>query len=412
MRFDFKKIILIIIFILIAIGFGFGLYYLFFRPISKEPLPEAGKEIVSPGILPPAGEGTGGIIVVPPSGESPEITPSLPVASDIAAGGETLVKSVIKEVVSSPILNKNTGEVFYYDKDKNEFYKINADGKRELLSERKFYQVENINWSPDKNKAILEYPDGNKILYDFEKDKQITLNKNWYDFSFSSSGNEIGLKIDSDDPNNRWLAKANADGTGLKMIEPLGENAQKVQVAWSPNNQVVAFSATGEDMGFDKQEILFIGFYGENFKSIVVEGRGFEGKWSPQGNKIIYSVWNADSGYRPTLWAVEAEGDNIGRGRKELDLQTWADKCVFSSDNKNIYCAAPKYLPEGAGLAPEIADRGDNFYKINLDRGVKTFLAEPSVGEYNVSDIFLSAEEDFLYFTDQNTGQLNKIQLK
>jgi len=69
-------------------------------------------------------------------------------------------------------------------------------------------------------------------------------------------------------------------------------------------------------------------------------------------------------------------------------------------------------MPEGAGLMPEVVVGADDFYKVDLDTGAKTFLAKPSVGQYNVTNIFLSPEEDFLYFTDKNSGQLYKIQLK
>ncbi len=409
--FNLKKIILIIVFILAASGMGFGLYYLFFKPALIQPPTEPNIPSEEPGVLPPVSEGTG----FPPAPATPKEQvkrPTLPIVSEIASGGETMVKSVVKEIVQTPILNEATGDILYYNKDKSEFYKIDANGRKELLSDKKFYQVEKINWSPNEDKAILEYPDGNKILYDFNTKVQVSLDKSWSDFSFSANGEEIGLKIDNSNPDNRWLSKANADGTGLKLIEQLGENGDKVQVAWSPNGQVAAFSATGEAMGFDRQEILFIGFNDENFKSIIVEGRGFKGQWSPQGDRIIYSVWNAESGFRPNLWAVGAEGDNIGAGRESLDLQTWADKCAFSADNQNIYCAVPRELPEGSGILPEIVNSPDDFYKVDLVNGVKTFLAKPSVGEYSADRVFLSPQEDILYFTDKNTGQIYKIQLK
>ena len=409
---NFKRIILITIFIFSAVGLGYSVYYFFFRPtFLPTNVPETNVNIEQPGVLPGAGTATSTKPGVSTT-ETPTTTPALPKISDIAAGGETRVRSVVKEVIQEPILNEKTGDILYYNKGKNEFYKIDSSGQKSLLSEKNFYQVQNIIWSSQRDRAILEYPDGNKILYDFTNDKQITLDKNWSDFSFSADGQTIGLKIDSDNSDNRWLAEMNDDGTGLKILESLGDNADKVQVALSPNNQVVAFSATGDAMGYDQQEILFIGAHGENFRSIVVEGRGFEGAWSPQGNRIIYSVWNSDSGYRPTLWTTEAEGDNIGKNRKSLDLGTWVDKCTFSSDNQNVYCAVPRELPEGSGMMPEVVTSGDDFYKINLDTGVKTFLARPDAGTFNVNSIFLSSEENFLYFSDKDSGQLYKIQLK
>ena len=145
-----------------------------------------------------------------------------------------------------------------------------------------------------------------------------------------------------------------------------GRNADKVVVNWSPNKQIVATTATGEPQGADKQEILFVGLQGENFKSIIVEGRGFESQWSGTGKKLLYSVYSARSDYKPELWIVNAEGDSIGTGRKMLNLNTWSEKCAFT-DDRFIYCAVPTQMQTGAGFAPGLADTtNDKIYKLTL----------------------------------------------
>ncbi|OQX71740.1 hypothetical protein B6D52_00510 [Candidatus Parcubacteria bacterium 4484_255] len=78
-----------------------------------------------------------------------------------------------------------------------------------------------------------------------------------------------------------------------------------------------------------------------------------------------------------------------------------------------MYCAVPKDLPEGAGLVKELAEGiRDDFYKINTETGNISFLAEGAMGGYNVENIYISEEEDYLYFTDADSHRLRYIQLK
>ncbi|NTU99327.1 hypothetical protein HGA64_04995, partial [Candidatus Falkowbacteria bacterium] len=264
-------------------------------------------------------------------------------------------------------------------------------------------------WSPNKNKAVLEYPDGANIIYDFDKQKQITLPSHWKDFSFSPSGDQIVFKSMGQDVDNRWLATVNEDGSQIKGVESLGNKDATVYSEWSPNNQIVAMFTEGKD--FNRQEVYFVGLNGENFKSTVVEGRGFEPKWSPQGSQLMYSVYSADTDMKPNLWVVDAQGDSIGNNRRNLNVNTWADKCNFSNGN-TAYCAVPRSLDEGAGLFPELKDNTvDDLYQIDVTTGNKKRVAVPQ-GDYTINNIMISQDQKYLYFTDKGTNQIHKINLK
>jgi len=301
----------------------------------------------------------------------------------------------------------------YYDSVSGQFYSVDTVGNKELLTEQIFYNLDKINWSPTKDKAILEYPDGFKIMYDFNKKRQYTLPKNWQDFSWNTTGTQIAFKSMSQYSENTWLAIASPDGTQAKPIEHMGDNADKVTVSWSPNNQVIAFSATGAPRGTWEQEMLLIGQHQENFRSLIIDGRGFEPKWSPQGDKVIYSVYSAQSGYLPRLYMVGAQGDKIGKDKEDLGLTTWAHKCTFSQNGETIYCAVPIDLPEGSGLVQELGDDSrDEFYKIDTLTGSVSFLAEGAMGGYNVQEMYLSNDETYLYFVDKSTQKLRYLRLK
>ena len=111
------------------------------------------------------------------------------------------------------------------------------------------------------------------------------------------------------------------------------------------------------------------------------------------------------------MWVVDANTDTIGQNRGSIDLQTWASKCTFAS-NSEVYCAVPNDLPQGAGLYPELADKTkDSLYKIDLSTGSKKLIAVPD-GSYNISQIMVPDNQDYLYFTDKFSGSIYKVKLK
>jgi hypothetical protein len=217
------------------------------------------------------------------------------------------------------------------------------------------------------------------------------------------------MKSMGQDESNRWLAVVNSDGTQVKGLEPLGDKDDTVFPAWSPNNQVAAVFTEGQD--FDNQEAYFVGLNNENFKSTVVPGRGFDPKWSPVGDKLLYSVYSTASDMKPGLWIVDAQGDNIGNNRINLNVNTWADKCSFT-DNTNLYCAVPNSLDQGSGLFPELGNNTtDSLYQIDVKTGNKKQIAIPQ-GDYTISNVTVTDDNQNLYFTDAKTNKIYKIKLK
>src|SRR5690606_15584135 len=100
------------------------------------------------------------------------------------------------------------------------------------------------------------------------------------DFDFNPTGTQIVAKSLGVDPDSRFLVTVNADGSGARPFQELGQNADQVQVAWSPNNEVLATATTGRRLDVDRQEVYFLGQYGQNFKSMVVEGLNFQPQWA------------------------------------------------------------------------------------------------------------------------------------
>lgn len=415
------KRLLAITLLIAAVGLvGYALYAVFFSaPTETVTPPVNGGVNGTGGSLPPAGTGgtgavpgTGGALPSPgtpttPGGASVTVQPTV---STVADGGVTLVTPIAVTSTVGASVGTN-GNLNYYSRDDGKFYRRSPDGTVTALSGKTFYNVDKAVFDPAGNRAILSYPDGAKTMYDFGTGTQVTLPKHWEDFQWAPEGGKIISKSLALDKDSRFLVVASPDGSGAKAIQELGDNANKVTVAWSPTNQVVALSATGEPCGFACEEIFLIGQNKENFKTIKAPGLGFTPQWTPSGKQLLFSVANDTSDWRPQLWIVDAEGDNIGANRRSINLNTWADKCAFADDT-TLYCAVPREIPRGAGLNRAVTTgTPDDLYSVNLATGLTRRIAVPE-GNRAMTNLQLSPNGQDLYFADGGTGFLYSIKLK
>lgn len=407
---DKKRLVLIIIFLTVCLALGTLMYVVFFKkaPLALLPTTPTTTTQKKPGELPSSGDRT--ITTQKPTSNQLPQTGGLRPGVAPEKKPRTPIEQVVQNSVVSPTVDAD-GNMKFYNKQDGRFYKMNAKGELVPMSDQVFFNVQNVTWSPKDEKSIIEYPDGSNIFYDFNEKKQVTLPKHWEEFSFQGDGTSIAAKSEGLSPENRWLVTADPDGKNIKLIEPMGENGDKVQVGWSPNKQIIATTRTGDPQGSDREEVLFVGLHDENFRSMTVEGRGFQSAWSPEGDKMIYSVYSARSDFKPELWVVNAEPGTIGNERKLLDVNTWPQKCAYS-DDRYLYCGVPKNLKTGAGIAPSVADDSpDNFYRIDTQTGAKTEITVENNGQV-VDKMFLGEDGKTMYFTDKRRPGIFKVPLQ
>lgn len=409
---DKKRIALIIGFILVTIGLGIALYYVFFAPKSALAPDQPGGPsqngqfpTANDGTLSPVDTGTGSSGLPTSNNSASQNPPSQPAQTDTTP---PLVTKVVNAPIQNVSVGKNGGARLYNESD-GKFYRVDANGKMQALSDTTFYGVSSVAWSPVQDEAIIEYPDGANIYYNFQTKKQVTLPAHWEQFDFAADGSQIVAKSLAFSEENRWLITSDPQGNSIKPIEPLGANASKVIVDWSPSGEALALARTGDPIEADRQEVLFVGQYGENFKSLIVEGRDLRTEWSPTGQKLLHSVYSARSGYIPELWIANASGDAIGSGRKLLGVNTWADKCAFS-DDRYVYCGVPTSIEKGAGFVPALADSTpDTIVRVDTQTGLKQSIKTDGV--HTVDTIFVGDNGKTLYFTDKTQSGLFSVGL-
>ncbi|HWR00092.1 MAG TPA: hypothetical protein VN397_04595 [Candidatus Methylomirabilis sp.] len=398
-----KRILFVVFFLLFSAGVAVGIYLVFFRakPVPVQPEIPPGFE----GALPGAGPAVPGAPTVP--GVPGALPPAGAVPGAVAPGEAAPPQTVLlRDGVTQGVSPSSDGTgARFYNPDDSKFYRVRPDGATEALSDATFPNLDSVSWGNSTDQAILTFPDGAKIHYDFRTKTQTTLPKHWQSFNFAPDDTQVVAKSEALTPASRFLIVADPNGNNSQAIELLGNNADKTFPHWAPNNQIIAYATVGESKGFDRDEILLVGKNHENFRGLQVEGRGFRPLWSPTGKKLLYSTWSVASEYRPELWISGGDPDTLNQGRTKLDIQTWADKCVWG-DEDTIYCAVPNQLPRGSGLEQDLFNSiPDSFVKIDLRTGAKIPLGSPT-GDLSVRNPVLADNGQHIIFTDALTGKL------
>lgn len=404
-----KFILKIAGFILACVVIALAIYFVFFKKAITSVTTGPGTTVTG-GALPGAATGTPGTTT---PGETPGGTTgggtTLP-PSTIAKGGETFTTLLTNTSVKSPTVTAN-GSVAYYDPADGKFYTVDAKGNVVALSQATFPKADAVTFDTGATSAVIEFPDGSNVVYDFETAKQVTLPSHWEDFSFSGTGDSLAAKSVGTDASNRALVVTNTDGTQTKVLASLGSNDDKVSVSWSPNNTVLGFSATGGSTGgtFGRQEIYLIGPDGSASGVLIVDGTSFHNIWAPDGNHLLYSVADPGNGYKATLWYADSRGDRNGDSRRKMAVSTLVNKCTFASAT-TVYCGVPREMPAGGGSDESLITASDDVYKINITTGNATLVAIPAADTKIFSPSVSSDGANFFYA--DAAGRLNVIRLQ
>lgn len=402
-----KRVLAIIGFVAVVIFLIVLIWYFFFRPLPPVPPETPPEEPIT--VLPVPGER----VPLRPQPVTPPLPEDrFPQTAQEAQGGRVQTHEIEPGYNIHPRVSPDGESLVTFDLFEGAFSRIAPDGSVQRIGDQRFPGATTVTFSPQNDKAIIEFLDDRNIVYDIEGQRQIaTLPNHWESFHFSPNGDALVFKSIADNPENNWFATANIDGSGGQLIEQMGKKAVYFTPLWSPSDQIIGFFEEGVDA--NQKRLYFIGKNDEKFQAIIVEGRDIRAQWSPLGTQLLYSAYSSLSGFRPELWVVDALGTTIGENRRKLDVQTWSDKCGFA-DNTTLYCATPKEIPEGGGLIPTIAEEksgGEVIYKIDLETGEKRKVAEPRP-DVVAQNVQINKNQTLLFFTDKYTGKLYRIQLE
>lgn len=239
----------------------------------------------------------------------------------------------------------------------------------------------------------------------------------------SSSGNEIkgsflpenitNLVTSFDKSQIFYLFNAKDMAVGITG-SPTGEN--KVQVfdsgftewlpEWpNPNMITVTTKASYAVPGY----MYAINPSRKDFRKVMGDIRGLTTLTSPDGRKVLYS----NNTMSINIYDVAS------LSTKSISIRTLAEKCVWTNDSSNIYCAVPKFGSNGSQY-PDTWYQGevsfsDDIWKINVESGTATRIFDPASqgnGEIDAIKLSLNTDGDYLFFVNKVDSYLWGLELR
>lgn len=327
---------------------------------------------------------------------------------------EEKIYPVAGEPVIYPTLDKDLKNILYYSKNNGSVYKISPDGaKQETVAENNLEGLVNVLWSPDKNKVITKFQkDGRNefYFYSYETKSGTRLPDGMDAVSWTNLGDKIIYKQFNFVTKKRTLNISDPDGSNSKKLADL--SYRDIGISQIPQSSLVSFWNAPDS--FEKTSLNTVGIAGGKIQTLFSEKYGADYLWSPNGNKVLISSADSKGGSKMALGIANGNGGEY----QNLDIPTLVSKTVWSKNNKIIYYALPSLSFESITM-PNDYNEGkitsrDSFWKMDITTGKKERLIELNdiKNELDAANLFLSAEEDILFFVNKIDGKLYGIDIK
>lgn len=355
--------------------------------------------------------------------KSPETTPvasEQPEQEEIASEPITPLKEtdfIVFKLSDSPVVSPSiiNDSVRFYSKQSGYLHETSFDGKSQKTVTN--FSVPNIItgiWSFDKSKVINIYKENDiikKALYDISSKKVSPLDSRIRFINFSTSQNKIVYQFIDEQLSINKISTSDPDGLNWKNIQNI--RMENIRLYWPKDNLIAILTAPS---GLVKGSLLTTDpSNGGSLIKLITESFGLTIKYSDDGNFLLYSQTD-QNGHSPKLYLIK----NGNIAAQELNLNTLSDKCTFSKNN-NIYCAIPSII-NGSLILPDdfykdVANFSDSIFKIDTNNNRSFSIMDSSYLKdlgynFNMSDLLVSPNEDYLVFINKNDGLLYSVKVK
>jgi len=305
--------------------------------------------------------------------------------------GHTIINEKVKYYLSS------NGNIFESD--------FNGLNKKQLSSDNLNGLIK-VLWSKNKDKVINIFEKNyllEKYLYNYNTDSLTLLDPKIRWIAWSLTQDKIAYQYYNSQTEDNNISISNPDGSEWENI--LSTRMKNLIVEW-PHKDKIAIRT--KPSGLAQSVIYEINLFDNNLKKIIEETYGLTALWSPLGNKILISETNSQ-GKNLKLKLADLDEQII----KELTFVTLPEKCVWSQDNKTIFCAIPKDIPISSVMPDDYYKEellfSDEIWRINLETEDIVKIEEKD--DFDAKELLLSPLEDYLLFINQKDDLLYSLEL-
>jgi len=319
---------------------------------------------------------------------------------------DSRIKPISEEPVIGPVAINNE-KIRYYLASNGNVFELNFDGSDQTrLSSNNLPGLMKVLWSKNKDKVIAIFENNyllEKYLYDDQTDSSELLDYRIRWITWSPTQEKIAYQYYDSQTSDSNISIANPDGSEWNNI--LSTRMKDLIVEWPDENKITIRT---KPSGLAQSVVYAIDLFDNNLKKIIKETYGLTALWSPLGDKILISETNSQ-GKNLKLKLVDLNEQII----KELTFITLPEKCVWSQDNRTIFCAVPKSIPVSAILPDDYYKEkisfSDEIWRINLETEDIVKIKDNS--DYDAKELLLSPLEDYLLFINQKDGLLYSLKL-
>jgi len=336
--------------------------------------------------------------VTPPDTTTPTTSPTGP------------IKAISQESILDPVIDGQ--KVKYYLKNNGYVFESNFDGSDQTrISSNILTDLSKVIWSSNKDKVIAIFDDEGEVkkyLYDYQAGKSTLLNQDIRHIAWSPNEDKIAYQYYNSQTEDSNISIADPDGSQWTNV--FATRMKNLIVEWPSSDQVAIRT---KPSGLAQSIVYTIDLATGDFQKVISETYGLTVLWSPLGDKLLFSETD-NRGKNLKLKIADLTESTI----QELDFVTLPEKCVWSQDNRTLFCAIPKTISTLAAL-PDDYYKGliifaDDFWRINLDVGEKIQIYATENEEatsYDAKELFLSPLEDYLLFINKRDDRLYSLEL-
>lgn len=323
---------------------------------------------------------------------------------DLPAGGELL--KLTDDETSFPVLGSGGKEIFYYAAKTGEIKSLpisSLAGSSNLISSKVVAKIgsgaKDLLWSSDRN-SIIAALDSGILLFDLKTGQSKKYDSKISSAVFSPNEDKISYLFFDRESASGQISIADSRLESFRNIMPTRLDSWLVK--WSSKNLISLLKPVRQLAGGPTQASLFTLTLEGRLEKIASSPENLDYLISPDGSKIIYSA--AD---KPSL----VFEDLRERRPKTVSISAKTDSCVWSFDNKTVYCSIFAQSI-GASDTATATDGGLAVIDTSPDLPGQTSLSarvlfEPSkAGPAPRGNLILTPLENFLVFRNLNSGKL------
>lgn len=345
----------------------------------------------------------------PPAAGQPAITAPQPAPR---------IQVISQERVFWPRLSADGKKLIYFQTNGNLFESDFSGKEINKISSLALTNLLKVIWPATSQEKVIAIFNENgktkKYFYDYKSGLSVALGDSIGWINWSPDAKKIVYQFRDFKTDKNTISISNPDGSGWQDI--FKTRLENLIVEWPIKEKI---SLRAPVSGLSQGLLYTLNPANGDFQKILSDFYGLNIKWSPDAKRILFSTTNAD-GQNLTLFV----GDELGQNRKDLKIATLIEKCLWSQDNRALFCAIPQKLSENA-VWPDDYYKGkvpvsDEFYKISLETGTQTKLSEQfnerEIGydtqfSYDAQNLLLSPKEDYLFFVNRRNGLLYQVRL-